>query len=112
MFGHKTLVLLAASAIYLSAAPAFAMRSHDVVPSLGVFQEAAASHKPAPQTLFAQAQAPGRPLTQQEQTTTRAPERPVRDPLVRVEPPSPSRPVNPFPQRPINEPRLTNPLSR
>jgi hypothetical protein len=107
MFGHRSFVLLVASTISLTAAPAiapaFAMRSHDVVPAL---------HKPASQILFAQAQAPGRPVTQQQQTTTQAPQQPARDPVVRVEPPSPTQPRNPFPQRPANEPRPTNPLSR
>ena len=114
MHSHRLLVLLAASAISLSAAPASAMRSdHDAVVLLAsVFQEAPVLQNYVPQIRFAQAQAPGRPLTPREQQTTTAPNPPVRDPLVRVEPPSPQQPRNPFPPRPDNEPRLTNPLSR
>ena len=113
MYSHKPLIWLAASAIFLSAVPVSAMRSHHdpVTRSAGVFQEAPVL-RPAPQILFAQAQAPGRPLTTREQQTTQAPNPPVRDPLVRVEPPPPRQPGNPFPPRPANEPRLTNPLSR
>jgi hypothetical protein len=114
MFCQKSLILLAASAICLSVAPAFAMRSqHDaVVSSFGASRDAPAWHRTASQILLAQAQAPGRPLTEREQATVRVPDRPARDPLVRSEPPSPTQPRNPFPQRPANEPRLTNPLSR
>jgi len=113
MYPHKTLGCLVASAIGLTVLPALAMQSrHDAIfRSAGVFQEAPVLH-PAPQILFAQAQAPGRPLTPQQQTTTQAPNPPVRDPLVRVEPPPPPRSGNPFPQRPANEQRPTNPLSR
>ena len=113
MHSHRLLVLLAASAISLSAAPASAMRSHDAVVLLAsVFQEAPVLQTYVPQIQFAQAQAPGRPLTPREQQTTTAPNPPARDPLVRVEPPSPQQPRNPFPPRPDTEPRLTNPLSR
>ena len=112
MFCKKSLILLAASAICVSVAPASAMPSqHDAVdPAFSVLGDG--SQRLPSQILFAQAQAPGRPLTEREQATTRAPERPARDPLVRTEPPSPTQPRNPFPQRPANEPRLTNPLSR
>ena len=41
--------------------------------------------------IFAQAQAPGRPLTTDEQPRTQAPQPPARDPLVRTEPPPPLR---------------------
>jgi hypothetical protein len=41
--------------------------------------------------LFAQAQAPGRPLTADEQRRMQTPQPPVRDPLVRTEPPPPPR---------------------
>ena len=119
MYPHKSLGLLVVCTIGLTVLPASAMQSHHdaVTPLTSVFQAASVfrTHAPqihAPQILFAQAQAPGRPLTQREQETTRAPERPVRDPLVRVEPPPPQQPGNPFPPRPANEPRLTNPLSR
>jgi len=109
---YNSLVLSGLSAICLAVAPASAMRSHAIDAPLSVSRNAPAAHDRGLHILLTQAQAPGRPLTQQEQATTRAPERPVRDPLVRVEPPAPSQPHNPFPQRPANEPRLTNPLSR
>jgi len=59
--------------------------------------------------LLAQAQAPGRPLTTQEQTKP-APPAPVRDRVAPTVPPSPGTPN--FPQRPANDPPLKNPLSK
>lgn len=59
--------------------------------------------------LLAQAQAPGRPTTPEEQKKP-APEKPVIDPVAPKEPPPPGRPN--FPQRPANDPPLTNPLNR
>jgi len=59
--------------------------------------------------LLAQAQAPGRPTTPEEQRKP-APEKPVKDKVAPREPPSPGRPN--FPQRPANDPPLTNPLNR
>ena len=114
MYRYKSFIWLAASAVSLSAAPASAMRlQHDpVAASLSTSCELPATGAHAPQILFVQGQAPGRPLTPREQETVRVPERPARDPLVRVEPPSSQQPRNPFPPRPENEPRLTNPLSR
>jgi hypothetical protein len=55
--------------------------------------------------LLAQAQAPGRPTTTQEQQTT-APAKPNKDPIVSRPPPPPGTPN--FPQRPANQPPLKN----
>ena len=114
MYPHKSLGLLVASAIGLTVLPASAMQSHHdaVAPLTSALLAAPIFRTHAPEIFFAQAQAPGRPLTTREQQTTQAPNPPVRDPLVRVEPPPPRQPGNPFPPRPANEPRLTNPLSR
>lgn len=59
--------------------------------------------------LLAQAQAPGRPLTTQEQAKP-APQTPVKDTVAPKAPPSPGTPN--FPPRPANEPALKNPLSK
>ena len=54
--------------------------------------------------LFAQAQAPGRPITT---PTTPAPQTPVKDRVAPTAPPSPGTPN--FPPRPANDPPLKNP---
>src|SRR3982750_2072825 len=92
-YPHKSLGLLVASAIGLTVLPASAMRSHHdaVAPLTSVFQAAPVLRAHSLQIHIARAQAPGRPLTPQQQTTTQAPNPPVRDPLVRVEPPPPPR---------------------
>lgn len=59
--------------------------------------------------LLAQAQAPGRPTTPQEQKKP-APSQPNKDPLVNRPPPPPGTPN--FPPRPANEPPLKNPLNK
>lgn len=59
--------------------------------------------------LLAQAQAPGRPTTPQEQKKP-APSPPNKDPIVKRPPPPPGTPN--FPQRPPNNPPLKNPLNR
>ena len=56
--------------------------------------------------LYAQASAPGRPLTPDEQNKL-APSKPVIDTVAPKEPPSPSKPGNPFPKNPDKP--LTNP---
>ena len=59
--------------------------------------------------LLAQAQAPGRPLTTQEQAKP-APQTPVKDTVAPKAPPPPGTPN--FPPRPANEPALKNPLDK
>ena len=59
--------------------------------------------------LLAQAQAPGRPTTPQEQKKP-APAQPNKDPLVKRPPPPPGTPN--FPPRPPNNPPLKNPLNK
>ena len=65
--------------------------------------------KHGPTLLLAQAQAPGRPLTTQEQAKP-APQTPVRDTVAPKAPPPPGTPN--FPPRPANEPALKNPLNK
>ena len=59
--------------------------------------------------LLAQTQAPGRPLTSQEQAKP-APQTPVKDTVAPKAPPPPGTPN--FPTRPANEPALKNPLDK
>lgn len=71
------------------------------------FFSAAARHGRA--LLLAQAQAPGRPLTPQEQAKP-APQTPAKDTVAPKAPPPPGTPN--FPPRPANEPALKNPLDK
>ena len=79
--------LIVAVASY--ATPAFAARQPSVeTPPPAEKQSLSLSSR----LLLAQAQAPGRPLTEVEQRRIRAPQPPARDPLVRTVPPSPPVP--------------------
>ena len=79
--------LIVVVAIY--ATPAFATRQPNVetLPAAGKQSLSLSSR-----LLLAQAQAPGRPLTTDEQRRIQAPQPPARDPLVRTVPPSPPVP--------------------
>lgn len=94
-------------ALAFCAAPAFAAVTPKVE-GLPLLSVKVGSSLPS-DLLLAQAQAPGRPTTPEEQRKL-APEKPVKDKVAPKEPPPPGRPN--FPQRPANEPPLTNPLNK
>src|SRR5579864_104027 len=83
-------MLIAAASIVIVVPPAFAAFR----PSVEELPAPVAKYENSPFSpglLFAQAQAPGRPLTADEQRRMQAPQPPARDPLVRTEPPPPPR---------------------
>ena len=84
----KPIILIAAAAIV--AVPAFAAFRPSVEELPAPIAEKESSLLSSG-LLFAQAQAPGRPLTADEQRRMQTPQPPVRDPLVRTEPPPPPR---------------------
>ncbi len=102
---NKQIVLTIAVALCASSAFASAKLTDDN--SHGYALEKKSDFSLSSRLLLVQAQAPGRPLTPQEQTKP-APEKPVKDTVAPTAPPSPGTPN--FPQRPPNDPPLKNPL--